>query len=177
MEAAGRWNLDDYYLCKQIRSESANQSEVTKRVLGVVWDRLQGKLNLIVPFLSNKFTLVWQNSGETLSWTLPPDKEISQNELHLINQVNAVDFALMLIGTFACLAGTVIAFFRGLKPAVFFSLAVLFGFNFMEIFFEVQNRYRTVVMPLFIFFACWSFSAIYLSLLKSKKSTEISTHP
>lgn len=177
IDAAGRWNLDDYYLCKQIRSESASQSEVTKRVLEIVWDRLQGKLNLFVPFLSSKFTLVWQNSGEILSWTLPPDEEISQEDLHLINQVNAVDFVMMLIGTLGCLAGTVIAFFRGLKPVVFFSLAVLFVFNFMEIFFEVQNRYRTVVMPLFIFFACWSFSALYLSLLKSKKSIEISTHP
>ena len=177
IDTAGRWNLDDYYLCKQIRSESASQSEVTKRVLEIVRDRLQGKLNLFVPFLSNKFTLVWQNSSETLSWTLPPDREISQEDLHLINQVNVVDFVLMLIGTFACLAGTVIAFFRGLKPVVFFSLAVLFGFNFMEIFFEVQNRYRTVVMPLFIFFACWSCSALYLSLLKSKESIELSTHP
>lgn len=74
----------------------------------------------------------------------------------------------MLIATLACLVGTALAFFKGIKPALFFCLLSFFGFNLMEIPLEIQTRYRTVVMPLFIFFACWALAALNASANKTK---------
>jgi hypothetical protein len=50
------------------------------------------------------------------------------------------------------------------KPAIFFCLLAFFGFNLMEIPLELQTRYRTAIMPLMIFFACWTFSRVSSSI-------------
>jgi len=65
----------------------------------------------------------------------------------------------------------VIAFFKEVKPAMLFVLIIFFGFNLMEVFFDGQTRYRSVVMSLFIFFACWAFST--LSYINSKWATKV----
>ncbi|MBK5278482.1 MAG: hypothetical protein JJE09_06430, partial [Bacteroidia bacterium] len=165
VESMGLWNMEDYYICRQIRLQADDQAEYAREVLDVVVERLEARQNQLLPFINKKFAILWQNSTGILLWTIQTEPtENSVSTIDMVQKVNVIDFALMFIGTLACLAGTVIAFFKDVKPVIFFGLVAFLGFNLMEIVFEVQTRYRTVVMPLFILFACWTFSTFYTSI-------------
>jgi len=165
VDSTGLWSMEDYYLCREIRLQAADQDEIAQRVLKIVVERLQARQNQLLPFMNKKFAFLWQNSSGILLWTIQPEPaENSVSTIDMVQKVNVIDFALMFIGTLACLAGTVIAFFKDVKPVIFFGLVTFLGFNLMEIVFEVQTRYRTVVMPLFILFACWTFSTFSTSI-------------
>lgn len=165
VESAGLWNMEDYYICREIRLQAANQSEYAQEVLELVVERLETRQNQLIPLINKKFATLWQNSIGILLWVKGPDSaETSAFSIDTLQKVNVIDFALMFIGTLACIAGAVIAFFKDVKPVIFFGLLAFLGFNLMEVVFEVQTRYRTVVMPLFILLACWAFSTFYAAI-------------
>lgn len=165
IESEGLWNLEDYYICREIRLQAADQSEYSRKVLELVVERLETRQTRLIPFINRKFATLWQNSTGILLWAIDPEPaETSAVTIDTLQKVNVIDFALMFIGTLACIAGTAIAFFKDVKPVIFFGLVAFLGFNLMEVVFEVQTRYRTVVMPLFILLTCWAFSTFYASI-------------
>jgi 4-amino-4-deoxy-L-arabinose transferase-like glycosyltransferase len=171
-EAAGQYNSADRELCTRLRDEAGDEAAFTKRVIGFVWERLKTQKDGLIPFVNTKFAILWANSSGILFWALG---HVSGGEETVIHEVarkaNLMDFAIMLVITAVCMIGTVVAFFKDVKPAIFFCLLAFFGFNLMEIPLELQTRYRTVVMPLMIFFACWTFSTIMASRDKSQEAT------
>jgi len=168
IDALGRYNVEDTALCSKILSSTSNESVVTQKIMGIVFERLYTKQDYLLPFLDKKFAILWVNSNGIIYWALQLAKgDDPVFALDVAQKVNLVDFAMLLIATLACVTGAVLAFFKDVRPAIFFSLLSFFAFNLMEAFFEVQTRYRTVIMPLFIFFACWTFATIYSSTRKN----------
>ena len=164
-EAAGQYNSEDRELCTRLREEAGDESGFTKRVIGFVWERLRTQKDGLIQFVDRKFAILWANSSGILFWALG---NVSGGDPKAIQdlawKVNLMDFAIMFLVTITGLIGTVIAFFKDVKPALFFCLLAFFGFNLMEIPLELQTRYRTVIMPLMIFFACWTFSTLCSSM-------------
>ena len=160
-EFAGQYNDTDRELCTQLRIQAGDEAGFTRNVLRFVWERFQMQKDDSIKFVVRKFSILWTNSNGILFWALGDvvgrDRSFIQD---IARKANLVDFAIMSVITSTCLIGTGIAFFRDVKPVIFFSLLTFFGFNLMEIPLEVQNRYRTVVMPLMFFFACWTFATI-----------------
>ena len=157
----GQFNIEDVNLCHDIRSQIPDKSAFAKKMTEIALNRLRTEQNQLIPFVDKKFAILWTNSDGIIFWAINLVSDAKPYAiLEMTQKINLVDFAMMFIATLACLAGTVMAFFKGIKPALFFYLLSFFGFNLMEIPFEIQTRYRTVVMPLFIFFACWAFSTL-----------------
>lgn len=159
----GQYNVADGDLCREIRSTSSNSWEFNTRIVKIVLERLYAEPDAIISFVGEKFAILWENSSGFIYWTIrlvPPDDNAGL-AVERARDVNLVDFAFMFVGTMACMAGAVIAFFKDVKPAVFFTMLAFFAFNLLEVFFEVQTRYRTIIMPLFILLACWVFAVAY----------------
>jgi hypothetical protein len=168
-EAAGQYNSPDRELCTRLRDEAADEAAFTSRVIGVVWERFQSQKDGLLLFVDRKFAILWANSNGILFWALGQVPGENQNFIFdLARKVNVVDFAIMFIITITCLIGALMVFFKGVKPVILFCLLSFFGFNLMEIPLELQTRYRTVVMPLMILFACWTLAAISGSLNSSQ---------
>jgi 4-amino-4-deoxy-L-arabinose transferase-like glycosyltransferase len=168
-ETAGQYNAPDRGLCTRLRDESADEAAFTNRVMEVVWERFQSQKDGLLQFIDRKFAILWANSNGILFWALGHVSGGDENfVLDLARKVNLVDFAIMFMITIICLVGTVMAFFKGVKPAILFCLLSFFAFNLMEIPLELQTRYRTVIMPLIIFFACWTLATIYGSTNNSQ---------
>jgi hypothetical protein len=164
-QTAGQYNSADRELCTRLRDEAGDESVFTKRVIGFVWERLGTQKDGLIQFVDRKFAILWANSSGILYWALGHVSGGDPKALQdLAWKVNLMDFAIMFLVTITCLIGTVIAFFKDVKPAIFFCLLSFFGFNLMEIPLELQTRYRTVIMPLMIFFACWTFSTLCSSM-------------
>jgi hypothetical protein len=164
-QAAGQYNSADRELCTRLRDEAGDETTFTKRVAGYVWERLRTQKDGLIQFVDSKFAILWANSSGILFWALGHVSGGDPNAIQdLAWKVNLMDFAIMFLVTITCLIGTVIAFFKDVKPAIFFCLLSFFGFNLMEIPLELQTRYRTVIMPLMIFFACWTFSTLCSSI-------------
>jgi hypothetical protein len=129
IDAAGQYNVNDVGLCRSIRLTSSNQGEFIRRVFDTVWARLQAGQNQILPFLGKKFEILWLNSNLIIFWAirLAEGSPQAESALLLAQKVNLIDFTMMLVATLTCLIGTGIAFFRGLKPPVFFILLSFLG--------------------------------------------------
>ena len=165
---SGQFNIDDVNLCHDVRSQKSDESALTQKMTEIALDRLSVEQSRVIPFVDKKFAILWTNSNGIIFWAVNLVSDANPHAiLSMAQKINFVDFALMFIATLACLVGTVIAFFKDIKPALFFCLLSFFGFNLMEIPLEIQTRYRTVVMPLFIFFACWTFATLF-SHMKTK---------
>lgn len=160
-QSSGQWNMDDYYLCRNFRIQSKSSSEYMSKVLNVVMERLETGKNQLFPFLGAKFLILWTNNYSIVSWGT---QTVSGGDpafiLNMAQSLSLLDFALTLLLLAFVLMGAALALLWDVKPIIFFSMLVFFGFNLMEILFEVQARYRTVIIPLFILLACWSFSAL-----------------
>jgi hypothetical protein len=166
-EASGQYNTEDQELCSKLRSKNPDNAAFTKTILGIVWERVQKEQNDVIPFVGKKFAILWANSNGILFWATQLVKEGDQGLiLDAVQKINSVDFAIMFLITITCVIGTGIAFSKDIKPALFFCLLAFFGFNLMEIPFELQTRYRTVVIPLLIFFASWTFAVMSTRLAK-----------
>ena len=160
-EASGQYNAADRELCTRLRDEAGDETMFTKRVAGYVWERLRTQKDGLIEFVDRKFAILWANSSGILFWALGNVSGGNPDAIQaLARKVNLMDFAIMFLVTITCLIGTVIAFFKDVKPAIFFCLLSFFGFNLMEIPLEMQTRYRTVIIPLMIFFACWTLSRL-----------------
>lgn len=161
IESMGQFNVADKDLCWESGLASADQNKFTQIMLETVLGRLHAHQDQILSFMAQKFEILWTNSNLIVFWAIQlAEGEDKGPALALARNVNLIDFSMMLVATLACLIGTVIAFFKDVKPAVFFMLLTFLAFNLMEIIFEVQTRYRTVVMPLYIFFACWAIAGL-----------------
>ncbi len=158
-ETAGQYNAEDRALCTKMRDEAPNEDVFARRVTAFVWQRVQSQQDDLLSFVNRKFSVLWTNSNGVLFWAAPPAPAGDPNPIvDVMRKINLADFAIMFLMTVICIIGTVIAFFKDVKPVIFFCLLAFFGFNLMEIVFEVQTRYRTVVMPILIFFTCWVLS-------------------
>lgn len=170
IDAIGQINIEDQILCNELLLKTDDEAVVAKKISKFVYERLQEKQDYLIPFFYKKFEIVWKNSNVIVYWALQlPKYEELVSALPVAQKVNLIDFAIMFIVTLTCLAGAIIAFLTDMKPPIFFCLLAIFGFNMMEVFFEVQTRYRTVIMPLFIFFACWTFSIIVSFIQRESK--------
>jgi hypothetical protein len=164
-EAAGQYNAEDVELCSKLRTEISDETVLTRTIMDIIWERFQKQQNDLLLFIDEKFAILWTNSNGILFWTVRQVNGGDQNSiLETVRKIDLIDFAIMLLLTITCVIGTILAFFKDLKPAVFFCLLAFFGFNLMEIPFELQTRYRTVVMPLLIVFACWSLAVLSASM-------------
>jgi len=156
----GQYNIDDYTLCLNLHSKITDDSVFRQRIYGMAKERFQEQKAHLIPFIFQKFSILWANSSGILYWAVRKlsDGWYRESVVNIVQKINLIDFAIMFVITIACVIGTVIAFFKDVKPVLFFCLLTFFGFNLMEVAFEVQTRYRTVVMPLLIFFSCWTLS-------------------
>lgn len=171
-EASGQYNAEDSELCSRLRAEIPDETEFTKTIMGIVWDRFQEQKKDVIPFVDKKFAILWKNSNGILYWTAQVAQGGNQKlVLDTMQKVNLMDFAIMLLITIASVMGAVIAFFKDAKPALFFCLLAFFGFNLMEIPFELQTRYRTVIMPILILFSCWTLATISTAVAARKQNT------
>lgn len=158
-DTAGIYNLEDARLCGDLQGKLPNGGQFNRAVFGLALERISDGRDQLAALLGRKMAVLWGDSTQILSWTVrgvPGWDEAAA--LRVVLGMNVVDFAVMLPVTLVCLVGSILAFFKDLKPAVFFSLLTFFGFHLMEAVFEIQTRYRTVVMPLLIFFFAWSLS-------------------
>ncbi len=160
-KSSGQWNMDDYYLCRGFRIQSRDGSEYMSKVLSVVKDRLDDSKNQLLAFLGAKFSILWTNNYSIVSWGT---QTVSGGNptfiLNMAQSLSLLDFALTLLLLAFAVIGAILALLLDVKPIIFFSMLAFFGFNLMEIPFEVQARYRTVVIPLLIVLACWALSAL-----------------
>jgi hypothetical protein len=165
-KAAGQYNDEDVKLCRKLRSEIPDETALSTKIAEIVWARFQEQKNGSVPFINDKFAILWANSNGILFWTV---RQITDGDptwiLATIQKVNLVDFTVMFLVVIACVAGTVIAFFKDVPPPIFFCLLTFFGFNLMEVPFEVQTRYRSAIMPVPVLFACWTFAIISIWMI------------
>lgn len=160
-DTAGIYNLEDARLCGDLQGKLPNGGQFNRAVFGLALERISDGRDQLAALLGRKVAVLWGGSTQILSWTVrgvPGWDEAAA--LRVVLGMNVVDFAIMLPVTLVCLAGSILAFFKDLKPAAFFSLLAFFGFHLMEAVFEIQTRYRTVVMPLLIFFFAWSLSEL-----------------
>lgn len=172
VEASGQYNTEDHDLCSKLRTELPDETAFTKTIMQIVWDRLLQEKKDLMLFVNEKFAILWTNSNGILYWAVQLVQGGNQEFiLDTIQKVNLMDFAVMFLIMIVNVVGAVIAFFKDIKPALFFCLMAFFGFNLMEIPFELQTRYRTVIMPLFIFFACWTFAALSTSIIARNQDT------
>lgn len=172
VDALGQYNVEDTAVCHEILASTSSETIAMQKVIEVVLERLQGRQDLLISFFDQKFAILWANSNGILFWVLNlPNGSDLRNSLDVIQKVNLIDFSMMFLATWACVIGVVLVFFKDIKPAVFWGLLSFFAFNLMELIFEVQTRYRTVVMPLFIFFACWALSHAYSSITRKFTKT------
>lgn len=157
-DTAGVYNPEDSSLCNKLQTHTPDKSEFTKTVIGLAIQRIRDGRDHILLFIGQKISILWASSIMILFWTFQVPSGMGPNTIMMtiVERANLIDFAVMFTATITCLIGIVIAFFKDVKPVIFFSLLTFFGFNLMETLFEVQTRYRTVVMPLFIFFFCWT---------------------
>jgi hypothetical protein len=168
-EASGQY-AEGSTLCRNILSSSPNETSVIKKVAEIILERLRAEQDHLLPFFDKKLAILWVNSNEIVYWAIQLAKgDDPVFALDVAQKVNLIDFAMMFIASLACIIGSILAFFKDVKATIFFCLVSFFGFNLMEAFFEVQTRYRTVIMPLFIFFACWTFATIYTSITKNDR--------
>ena len=159
---AGVYNPEDSSLCNKLQTHTPDKSEFTKTVIGLAIQRIRDGRDHILLFIGQKISVLWASSIMILFWAFQVPSEMGPNTIMMtiVERVNLIDFAVTFTATITCLIGVVIAFFKDVKPVIFFSLLTFFGFNFMETLFEVQTRYRTVMMPLIIFFFCWTLAKI-----------------
>lgn len=161
IDTFGQYNAEDGVLCREVRNTSANSQEFNREIIQIVLERLHDRRDALLPFFVQKFEILWRNSNGIIFWTVKLEPGADEGRaIALAQYANLADFALMFLGTLTCLLGLLIGFFRDVKPPVLFSLLAFTAFNLVEVIFEVQTRYRTVVMPLFIFFACWTFASL-----------------
>ncbi len=178
IEALGQYNVEDSALCRKVLLSTPNESAFTFKIMEITLERLHTEQDRLFPFFDKKFAILWVNSNEIVFWAIQLAKgDDPVFALDVVQKVNLVDFAMMFIATIACVAGTALAFFKDVKPAIFFGLLSFFAFNLMEIFFEVQTRYRTVIMPLVIFFACWALAALLPGIQKNNREISSITKP
>jgi hypothetical protein len=165
---AGQYNAEDRALCTKMRNEAPNEDIFAQRVTALVLERVRAQQDDLLPFVDRKFAVLWTNSNGILFWSVPPAAERVSNSLFdVMRKINYADFVLMFLISIICALGTAIALIKDVKPGIFFCLLAFWGFNLMEIIFEIQTRYRTVVMPLLIFFACWILSSFAQRLEQS----------
>jgi hypothetical protein len=94
--------------------------------MDIIWERFQKQQNDLLLFIDEKFAILWTNSNGILFWTVRQVNGGDQNSiLETVRKIDLIDFAIMLLLTITCVIGTILAFFKDLKPAVFFCLAVL----------------------------------------------------
>lgn len=162
-DTAGVFNTEDSNKCRKLQAHNPNDADFTKTISGLIVQRISDGRDRIPLLIGQKFAVLWANAAIVLYSVFSDVLETdADNFINIVHRVNLIDFVVTFVVTLACLVGVAIAFFKDVKPVVFFSLLSFFGFNLMEVALEVQTRYRTVVMPLFIFFFVWSLAQIGL---------------
>lgn len=161
-DIAGSYNLEDRLLCVQLQKNIPDESQLAKAFLSLVWQRIIDGRSLFAVLLEKKFTILWANSTNIFFWAIARVSQGDRNAIrNLTARINFIDYGIMFTATTFNLVGVMIAFFKkDVKPVIFFSMLAFFGFNLMEVALEVQTRYRTVVMPLFIFFFVWTLATL-----------------
>lgn len=163
----GQYNLEDKTICRKLISEVPDDFELSKKVAKIFFERLYEGQKHLLGFVDKKFAILWANSNGMMFWVVQPySLADDENIINFVKKISLFDFYLMFIATIMCSIGLLISIRDDIEPIFFFCLFSFFSFNLMEIFFEVQTRYRVVVLPLFIFFACWGFSQINLAIYK-----------
>lgn len=157
VDTAGQYNEADVDLCKRLLEESKSDNEFLARTVQFSLNRLADERDQLLKFIVLKFGVLWANGNGIIYWAFQPLPEMLQKS-HLADIANntvLLDFVCMFIGSLSCFIGLIFGRLRSVSPMVVFCLVVFTGFNLMEIPFEVQTRYRTVVMPVYIFITCW----------------------
>lgn len=169
-ESVGRYNEADNSFCVQTLLKSTTNAELNSTINAVTVERLRQGKDALLLLAIRKNEILWVNSNEIIFWAVQYSTEgSSYRNIMLTRVINTVDFILMFLAIIMSVIGLAVAFCKDLKPVIFFCLVSFFGFNLMEVFFEIQARYRTVVMPLVIIFACWAFAA-FEELMDNKQA-------
>lgn len=169
IESGGQWNQDDHYLCVEIMKNSKSDSEYTKKIIQVTYERFSLRQLELFPFLVKKFSVFWDDSYNIMMWGIRSAVGGDPYKImDLALKLSLVELTVTLFMLIVCLIAVIIALFRDVKALPFFVMLVLLGFHLMEVPFEVQVRYRTVLMPMFILLACWAFTNLFLSFQKKQ---------
>lgn len=169
IESNGQWNLNDYYLCRNIRENSADSSEYMSGVMQIVRERFIPRQAELFPFLEKKFSILWGDSYGIMAWSTQPVADgVSGEMINLALNLSLVELAVTLLLLVACLLAVILSLFQDIKAIPFLVMMAFFGFHLMEVPFEVQTRYRTVVIPMLILLACWAFVTLSSSYQKKQ---------
>jgi hypothetical protein len=153
-DTTGTYSIEDWNQANAVYAQTGrNQSEFTRAILDLAYHRLISHISQLPTLLRDKFHLLWSGDGG-LSWAAAESNRFDAKTIYDLSlQLNR--FYLLIITTFIALS--FLKEYEGVHfRLIFFCILVIFGFNLLETFSEVQTRYTSVLLPLLSFVAAWS---------------------